>query len=98
MVFFAAVISIFFAVGFGLLGYGLWSMKRSTEAGSWPMTGGTVESCSIETNYGGDGNTYQVKVKYSYTVGGVDYTNDKLAFGYSASGGPEAHNEILSKL
>lgn len=95
---FAAFISVFYIVGFGMLGYGLWSMKRSTEAGSWPTTPGVIVSCAIDEDSDGDGTTYRVVVEYSYNVGGVEYTNDQLAFGYTADSGHEVHREILSEL
>ena len=98
MWFFIAFISIFYAAGFGLLGYSLLSMKRSTEAAAWPSTVGTIVSCDLETNYDSDGDTYEVKVNYKYSVDGREMTNDVLAFGYSASSGQEAHEEILFKL
>ena len=62
MWFFVAFISVFYLVGFGLLGYSLLSMKRSTEAAAWPSTFGTIESCDLQSNSDGDGTTYEVKV------------------------------------
>ena len=64
----------------------------------WPSTVGTIVSCDLELNSDSDGTTYQVKVNYSYNVEGRELTNDVLAFGYSASSGREAHQEILDKL
>lgn len=98
MSFFVAVISIFYVVGFGMLGYSLLSMKRSTEASAWPSVTGTIVSCDLESNTDEDGTTYEVTVNYSYTVAGREFTNDVLAFGYSGSSGYEAHQEILDKL
>ncbi len=98
MWFFVAFISIFYVVGFVLLGYSLLSMKRSTEAATWPTTVGTIESCDLKSNSDGDGTTYEVKVNYTYSVNGRELTNDVLAFGYSASSGFEAHQEILNRL
>lgn len=95
---FIAFIGIFYAVGLGMLGYGLWSIKRSTEAGSWPTVPGRIVACSMKESSDSDGSTYQVQVEYAYKVAGVDYTNDRLAFGYSLSSGYEVHREILEKL
>lgn len=33
---FAVFIGVFYAVGFGLLAFGLWSARRSTLAAAWP--------------------------------------------------------------
>ena len=37
-------------------------------------------------------------MSYQYSVNGRELTNDLLAFGYTASSGREAHEEILDKL
>jgi hypothetical protein len=97
--FFAIFISLFYIVGFALLGYGLWSAKRSTEAAGWSTVRGTVTQCKLEHHSDSDGGTtYEVKVQYTYSVGGQQYTGSRLAFGYSASSGQEAHQEIMTAL
>ena len=98
MWFFVVFISFFYVAGFGLLGYSLLSMKRSTAAAAWPTASGTIVSCDLETNSDSDGNTYEVKVTYKYSVGSREMTNDVLAFGYCASSGRKAHLEIFNKL
>lgn len=98
MGFFIAFISLFYLVGFGLLGFGLYSMQRSTAAGSWPTTAGTLQQASLEEHHDSDGNTYRVEVKYNYKVAGKEYTGDCLAFGYTTSSGREAHEQIHRKL
>ena len=98
MGFFAAFISIFYLAGFGMLGYGIWSIKRSNEVESWPTTNGRVESCKLVSNADGESTTYKVEVRYRYRVKGRKYAHDKLAFGYTASSGLSAHREILSRL
>ncbi len=98
MWFFIAFISLFYFVGFALLGYSLLSMKRSTDAAAWPTVNGVLDSCELKTNFDSDGDTYEVKVTYSYAVAGRRFTNDVLAFGYSASSGQEVHQEIFARL
>jgi hypothetical protein len=95
---FVVFISFFYLIGFGLLGYSLLSIKRSTEAASWPSTLGTITSCDLESHSDGDGTTHQVRVKYLYQVGGREFTSQVIAFGYAASSGQEVHQEILDKL
>ena len=95
---FIAFISIFYLVGFGMLGYGLYSMQRSTAAGSWPITAGTLQKVKLEENRDSEGDTYRVDVKYSYKVAGKEYDGDCLAFGYTASSGREIHEQIQQKL
>jgi hypothetical protein len=100
MWFFTAFMSVFYLVGFGLLGYGLWSMRRSTESGTWPMVTGTIDACELTTHPGGADSdpTHKVEVKYTYSVNGRQYTGDTLAFGYTSSSGREVHKEILARL
>lgn len=99
MWFFTAFISLFYLIGLGMLGYGLWMMKRSLEVATWPITEGRIESCELKSNSDSDGDTtYEVQVNYTYRVSGQEYQNDRLAFGYSASSGEQAHREILTRL
>ena len=58
-----------------------------------------MTQCSIRVGSDSDsGTTYEVKVEYTYTVLGKTFTGSRLAFGYSASGGREAHQEIYRAL
>jgi hypothetical protein len=95
---FAVFISVFYVVGFGLLGYSLWSALRSTQAGAWPTTPATIKSLEVRENSDSDGSTYEVKVQYTYTVDGVAHEGTRLAFGYGGSSGREAHDEIHRRL
>jgi hypothetical protein len=95
---FIVFISIFYLVGFGLLGFGLWSARRSTQAAAWPTTPGTITQLSIQEHSDSEGTSYEVKVQYQYTVDGIAYEGSRLAFGYGASSGKEAHDEIHNKL
>jgi hypothetical protein len=101
--FFSLFISIFYAVGFGLLWYGINLGKQSTIASNWPSVTGTITNLSLEGNSDSDGSTYdgstyEVRVEYSYSVMGRTYTNSRLAFGYGGSSGRKAHQEIFNKL
>jgi hypothetical protein len=95
---FAVFISVFYVVGFGLLGYGLWSARRSTQAAAWPTAPATITSLEVRENADSDGSTYEVQVQYTYTVDGVAYDGSRLAFGYARSSGREAHDEIFRRL
>jgi hypothetical protein len=95
---FAVFISVFYAVGFFLLGYGLWSAQRSTQAATWPTSPARITSLEVHEKSDGDGTTYEVKVQYTYSVDGMDYEGSRLAFGYTASSGREVHDEIHRKL
>ena len=70
---FTPFIGVFYAVGFGMLGFGLWSARRSTLAATWPTTPAKITSLEVHEKSDSDGSTYEVKVRYSYTVDGVAY-------------------------
>jgi hypothetical protein len=95
---FAIFISVFYLVGFGLLGFGIWSARRSTQAANWPVVRGILTNLALKENADSEGPTYEVQVQYAYTVAGTEYQGSRLAFGYSASSGREAHAEIHEKL
>ena len=95
---FAVFFSVFYVIGFGLLGYGLWSAHRSTQAAAWPTSPATITSLEVREKTDSDGSTYEVKVQYTYTVDGVAYEGTRLAFGYGGSSGREAHDEIHRRL
>jgi hypothetical protein len=95
---FVLFISIFFAVGFGLLGYSGYSWIRARQAQSWPGAAGDVRHCEMVTNGGSDGNTYVVKVRYAYRVDGRYYEGTRVAFGYAGSSTLHEHQAIESKL
>jgi Protein of unknown function (DUF3592) len=98
MVYFAIIIGVFFLVGLGLLGYGIWSARRSTQAANWPTARGVLTNAVLKEESDSDGSTYEVKVEYTYKVTDNEYHGSRLAFGYQASDGREAHAEILEKL
>jgi len=98
MIFFVPFISIFFAVGFGMLGYGLWSTYRSLQAANWPKVTGILTSVEIKDKTDNDGTTYNVEVEYTYAVAGIEYHGSRLAFGYAGSSTWKTHNEIYQKL
>lgn len=91
-------LSVFYLIGFGMLGYGVWNARRSTQAASWPTTPGTIRQLSISEHFDDEGTTYEVKVQYTYTVNGVTHEGSRLAFGYVASGGKKIHDDIYQKL
>jgi hypothetical protein len=92
-----ALLSVFYLVGFGLLGYGLWNARRSTKAAAWPSAPATITHLAIETRTN-RGMSYELKVRYTYTVDGRVYEGDRLALGYAGSGGRAAHAEIQRTL
>ena len=98
MIFFTLFISIFFAVGLWLLGYGISSYVKGKASLTWPQATAQISQCEVEEDSDSDGTTWKVEVSYEYSVGGQNYTGDKVAFGYSGSSTREEHEAIYDKL
>ena len=96
--FFFAFISIFYAVGIGVLGYGVWAMLKSTEAASWPTTPGVLEACELKSDNSDDETAYQVNVRYRYKVNGQTFVNDQVAIGYASSDTEATHEALYDRL
>jgi hypothetical protein len=95
---FTLFISLFFLIGLGLLGWGLISLYRGRQALTWPTVEGRLSECRLQENSDSDGATWQVIVRYGYTVGGSDYEGDRVAFGYCGSSASAEHRAIHEKL
>lgn len=95
---FTIFISIFFLVGLGLLGAGLRSLYRGRQALSWPTTEGQILESTVREDSSGESTTWQVKVRYNYSVGGKEFEGKRVAFGYSGSSTYEEHQGIYQKL
>jgi hypothetical protein len=92
-------LGLFLAIGLGLLGYGLWMVKRSGEAAYWPIAPGTLSECNLSQRAGSKGGTtYEVTVKYRYNVAGQNYDGTRIAFGYLGSNGRDTHAAIHERL
>lgn len=99
MIFFALFISIFYIAGFYMLREAYIAYAKSQKALNWPTTSAKITSCELITNYDSeDGNTYQVEATYKYSLNGMNYNNDNIAFGYSSSSSEDVHHKILDKL
>lgn len=95
---FVAFIGLFYVVGFWLLASALWSAWRSSRASNWPTVPAAITRVEVKENPNSDGETYEVEVRYTYTVNGVAYEGSRLAFGYEASSNRLTHDEIHHKL
>lgn len=101
----AIILAILWLIGFGLLGFGLWSTVRSNRAASWPLAEGKLDKLSLEEKVkppdrrsNQETIIYRVKVEYTYTVAGRVYHGSRLAFGYGGSNIKQPHEAIITKL
>lgn len=97
-IFFIIFISIFYIVGFAVLGSGISSLNQARTAKDWPTTIGSIQNVQFITDNDSDGTTYEVKAKYVYRIQGVSYEGDNISFGYSGSSGHAVHQQIYDKL
>lgn len=84
--------------GFGLLGAGLYDLRRSMRAAGWPIVPGAITRLELYRSVGSEGEDFEVKVRYTYRVGGVEHEGSRLAFGYISTSGRDAHARIHRKL
>ena len=76
-------ISVFYVIGFGILGWGVHGLMKSRQADRWPTVTANVETCDFLEDRDPEGTTYKVDTRYSYEADGISYTGDRIAFGYS---------------
>ena len=91
-------ISIFFAIGFGLLGWGLFCLYKTKAAEGWSETRGAITACELGEDSGSESTTWHVKVAYNYVVAGRTYSGSRIAFGYAGSSIREEHEALHAKL
>ncbi|HQO58006.1 MAG TPA: DUF3592 domain-containing protein [Candidatus Omnitrophota bacterium] len=76
----------FAAIGGGIVYLGFMSYVKSRASQSWPTAQGVVVSSEVaahrsRSRKGHHRTTYGAKVRYEYTVNGVQYSSDKISFG-----------------
>jgi hypothetical protein len=73
----AGIISIVvgIVVGIGVGIYFLWTLKRQLATRKWPAVSGKVLESSILE----DSDSFELYVKYNYTVGGKTYISERIA-------------------
>jgi hypothetical protein len=77
---------IFYAVGFGAIGWGLACLFRSLIASNWPSVPGDIRICEIKKKLDVDvGTIYHLHVRYSFKVNNRPHRGNRIAYGYSAS-------------
>jgi len=82
-------LALLFVAGGGLMIYlSRRNQKKADASLGWPSTTGTIMEAKAIREYhtGADDdievNTYSPKLKYTYKLEDVEYTSDKIAFGY----------------
>jgi Protein of unknown function (DUF3592) len=89
---------LFASIGLAMLGFAGRAWWKSTQVEQWPSVEGELLQRSLDENSDSDSTTWQVKVRYAYTVAGRRYEGDRVAFGYVGSSGQTGHQAIYDKL
>ncbi|MGN6150954.1 MAG: DUF3592 domain-containing protein [Lysobacteraceae bacterium] len=93
-----AFFALFVSVGLAMLGFAGRAWWKSTQVEQWPSVEGELLERSLAENSDSDSTTWQVKVRYAYTVAGRRYEGDRIAFGYVGSSGKASHQAIYDRL
>jgi hypothetical protein len=78
------------------------NLARVRASGSWPAVQGTVTESWIEEDAtteedGTISRRYAPKVSYRYTVMGMEYQGDRIAFGPGTSGSRSSAEKVLAR-
>ena len=77
---------LFIVIGLVTAGVGVSMMLKSFRTEHWPVTDGVVQSADMKSHSGSKGGTtFSAEVTYSYRVGDISYTGDKIAVGQMSS-------------
>jgi hypothetical protein len=95
---FSIFISVFIAIGFGILGWSIHPWVEFRQAEKWPTVTAIIESCRFVVNNDPDGTSYQVETRYSYAVDGISCTGERIAFDYPGSTKEKEVLAIYNKL
>ncbi len=77
---------LFIVIGLAAVGVGISMTIKSLRSESWPVTDGIAQSSQVKSQSGHKGGTtYSAAVTYTYNVGGVAYTGDKVSIGQMSS-------------
>ncbi len=71
---------VFSAAAIGLIVFGLFTMRERSRSRGWAATPGTIVSSTVTRFTGRTGTTYRPMVMYSYSVGAVRYSSNRLSF------------------
>jgi hypothetical protein len=97
--FWATIFLVPFFLGVcAMLGCALRIAYLSRRAGSWPFVEGMITHAELVRYYSQHDEMYRVYVRYSYTVNGMVYEGNRLAFGYDGCQVRENHEPFERKL
>lgn len=94
------VFALFLFAGVGMVAASYRIRSKSEQARTWPTTTGRILSLDFDDSMDPDGSatTYQVNVKYAYSVRGAEHLSSRIAFGYSARPSRQSQFDLFTSL
>lgn len=88
---------VFFAMGSGVLIYGVRNLLLADASRNWPTVKGKVTVSKMGTHRGDKSTTYSADVAYDYTVNGTRYTGDRVTFGSVSTSSTARARRVLNR-
>lgn len=73
------------------------SIYKAKQTKHWPSVEAKIDFCDMEEHSDSDGVSYEVKVQYTYSVTGINYTGKRINPAYIGSSGEE-QQELYRKI
>ncbi|MFK7736954.1 MAG: DUF3592 domain-containing protein [Pirellulaceae bacterium] len=89
--------SLFMLLGGCMVLYTLMGIMKARAIEKWPMVDATIQHSELVTSKDEGSESYEVVVRYDYAVDGIEYVNDKILPGYTASGF-KGHRELFKRI
>jgi len=84
---------IFIIVGGALTVFGIRNALRAKSSTEWPTIQGKIISSSVRTHRSNNSTTYHAEILYEFTLNGVAYSGNRVAYGdYGSSNSAHARN------
>lgn len=90
-------IAPFVLIGLGTLIFSSYSIFKTEQAKSWFPVPANVEKIDIDSRSNKGTMSYEVIIKYSYTIEGKKYLGNRIAFGYGMNN-IDDHDGLFSRL
>ena len=90
--------SVFFLLGSTLLYFMFVTpLMNMRAAQAWPAVPAVVQESEVVTHHDSDGNTYSIRIVYTYEVDEVSYTSERYDFRVGSSSGRSSKQSVVSQ-
>ena len=85
-----AFLLLFYAAALWILLRATWPVRFGRKVQRWPSVPAQLQQCVIDSRSVNNADIYYVSVKYTYTLGGMQYSGTNLMMGHGGSRSREA--------